>query len=305
MNPEAIFWYIPKVISSILGSFIAYMVLKYLNKKPLGMQTVFDEIIKDFIYINILDWLIFNVSDIAVTFFAPLNHYVISTIMICRFTSSIAVINQLSIIMVIRYLYVFYPSQMNDAHFAKNLARLFLVCISFTAALFIDKKNTPFYYIANGKLIGNGFDTKTDAAKPIPFFITIGVCGIILVFTQCKIEKFNQSVASQQQDVQVEENQNSSDRYRNCTIRIALMILFLLLTSVTMYHLLVRRPWVNILDISRTRTLKEIILYNIIPMIFIVRNDTLFCFMKIQILKILKCKCRNNQIEPMIELNVL
>ena len=86
------------------------MVLKYLNKKPLGMQTIFDEIIKDFIYINILDWLIFNVSDIAVTFFAPLNHYVISTIMICRFASSMAVINQLSIIMVIRYcMYSIHP----------------------------------------------------------------------------------------------------------------------------------------------------------------------------------------------------
>ena len=301
MYPEAIFWYIPKVISSILGSFTAYMVLKYLNKKPLGMQTVFDEIIKDFIYVNMLDWLIFNVSDIAVTFFAPLNHYVMITMLICRFTASIAVINQLSILMVIRYLYVFYSSQMNDAHFAKNLARLFLVYISFTIALFIDKKTTPFYYIASGKNIENG----CNVVKPIPFFITVGVCGIILVFTQCKIEKFNQSVASQQQDVQVEENQNSSDTYRNNTIRITLIILFLSLTSVTMYHLLTCRPWVNILDLLRIHTLKEITLYNIIPMIFIVRNDTLFCFVKIQILKILKCKCRNNQIEPMIELNVL
>ena len=309
MDPEAILWYTSKVISSILGSFTAYMVLKYLNKKPLGMQTVFDEIIKDFIYVNMLDCLIFNTSEIAVTFFAPFNHYVMSTMMICRLTVAIAVINQLSILMVIRYLYVFYPSQMNDAHFAKNFARLFLVYISFTTALFVDKKNTPFYYIASGQNIENGFDAKTDIAKPISnlivFSITMGVCGMILVFTQCKIEKFNRSVASQQQDVQVEENQNSSDRYRNSTIRIALIILFLLLTSVTMYHLLVRRPWVNILDILRTRTLKEITLYNIIPMIFIVRNDTLFCFVKIQILKILKCKCKNNQIEPMIELNVL
>ena len=267
------------------------------------MQTVFDEIIKDFIYVNMFDWLIFNLFDIAVTFFAPLNHYVISATLICLFTVSIAVINQLSILMVIRYLYVFYPSQMNDAHFAKNLARSFLVYISFTVALFIDKKNTPFYYIASGKNIENGLSAKSDAVQPIPFILTIGVCGMILVFTQYKIEKFNQSVASQQQDVRVEENQNSSNAYRNNTFRIVLIILFVLLTIVTMYHLLERRP--RSPDIIRKRTVKEIILYNIIPMIFIAQNDNLFCFMKIQILKVLKCKCRNNQIEPMIELNVL
>ena len=268
------------------------------------MQTIFDEIIKDTIYLNVLDWLIFVVMDISVEFFAPLNHYAISTFIICRMTVTIAGVNQLSILMFIRYLYVFYPTQMNNAHFAKNLARLFLVYISFTTALLIDIKNVPLYYVASGKTMENGFNPK-----PIPFFITIGVFGIILIFTQYKIEKFNQSVDSQQQDVQVEEaggeeNQNFSDKYSKNTYRIVLIILFLFLISVALFTFLT--PWVHFNDITlRLSTIKYVILHNVIPIIFIVRNDTLFCFMKIQIMKILKCKCRNNQIEPMIELNVL
>ena len=145
----------------------------------------------------------------------------------------------------------------------------------------------------------------------------------ILIFTQYKIEKFNQSVDSQQQDVQVqgdphgniymgnpveeagEENQNSSNTYiSKNTYRIVLIILFVSLTSVVLFIFLT--PWVHFYDITlRVSTIKYVILHNVIPIIFIVRNDTLFCFMKIQIMKILKCKCRNNQIEPMIELNVL
>ena len=67
---------------------------------------------------------------------------------------------------------------------------------------------------------------------PMPLLITMGVCGMILIFTQYKIEKFIQSVDSLQQDVQGEENQNSFDRYSNNTYRIAVIILFLLFISV-------------------------------------------------------------------------
>ena len=312
MIPDIIFWYVLNVVSTILGSFTAFMVLKYLNKKPLGMQTVFDEIIKDLIYLNMLDWLIFVATDIAVRFFAPLNHYAISTIIICKVTVTTAVINQSSILMLIRYLLVFYPTQMDNAHFAKNLTRLFLVYISFTTALLVDKKNTPIYFIATGKNIENSFiNGKFLTKAPILFAITLGVCLIIFIFTQYKIEKFDQSVDSQLQDIHVEgvgeENQNSSDAYSKNTYRIAFLILLLLFTSVFTIT-----SWVYFYDIKPALTaitvctiIKHMIFHNIIPMIFIIRNEHLFSFMKIQILRILKCKCRNNQIEPMIELNVL
>ena len=298
MNPESIFWFTLRVVSNILGSFTAYMVLKYLNKKPLGMQIIFDEIIKDFIYLNMLDWLMYIVSDVSVRFFAPLNHYAISTIMTCHFTVTIGNLNQLSMLMLIRYLFVFYPTRMINAHFAKDFARLFLVYISFTTTIFIDKKSLPFYYIASGKKIEDLFKAETFNI-PIPFFVTMAVCGMIMIFTQYKIEKFIQSVDSHQQDVQQgEENQNSFDRYSNNTYRIALTILFLLFISVILI-------WHQFHLRLRVTVLKHIILHNVIPIIFIVTNDALFCFMKTQTLKLIKCKCTNNQIEPMIELNVL
>ena len=305
MNPEVIFWYTFHIVSTILGIFIAFMVLKYLDKKPLGMQTIFDEIIKDFIYLNMLDWLTFIVA-VAASYFPPLNHYTMNTILICRITMSSAVTYQLSILMLIRYLCVFYPTQMNNAHFAKNLARLFLVYISFTTALLVDKKSMPFYFIASGKIIENGNNAHPLTKPPIVFFITTGVCLMILIFTQYKIEKFNQSVDSQEQHVEEAggEYQNSSDTYSKNTYRIVLLILCILITLVVLYVLLT--PGLHLIDIIfKLLAIKHIILHNVIPIIFIVRNELLFSFMKIQIMKILKCKCRNNQIERIIELNVL
>ena len=304
MNPEVIFWCSFHIVSTILGSFIAFMVLKYLDKKPLGMQTIFDELIKDFIYLNILDWLTF-IAAVAASYFPPLNHYTINTILICRITMESAVTYQLSILMLIRYLYVFYPTQMNNAHFARNLARLFVIYIAFTTAILIDKKNTPYYLIVSSKDIGNGNNAEPLPKAPVLMLIMLGVNLMILIFTQYKIEKFNQSVDSQLQHVEEagEEYQNFADTYSKNTYRILLLILCILFTSVVIYFLLT--PWSDIIIIVKAITIKHMILHNIIPIIFIVRSEPLFCFIKIQILKILKCKCRNNQIEPMIELNVL
>ena len=55
MNTEETFWYVFHFFFVIMATFIAHIVLKYIRKKPLGMQTMFDEIIKDTIYLSLLD----------------------------------------------------------------------------------------------------------------------------------------------------------------------------------------------------------------------------------------------------------
>ena len=46
MNIEKVFLYILQAISGLLGSLIAHITLKYLNNKALGMQTIFDQMVK-------------------------------------------------------------------------------------------------------------------------------------------------------------------------------------------------------------------------------------------------------------------
>ena len=73
MNNENIFLYVFQTISGIIGIFTAYILLKYLNQKPLGMQTILDQMIKDLIYITILNWTSYVIMEIIVESNGPLT----------------------------------------------------------------------------------------------------------------------------------------------------------------------------------------------------------------------------------------
>ena len=54
MISEVIFLYIIRAIITILGILEAKIMLKYFNQKALGMQTIFDQMIKDKLYLSLL-----------------------------------------------------------------------------------------------------------------------------------------------------------------------------------------------------------------------------------------------------------
>ena len=59
MKIEVIILYILQVLFILLEAFAAYMVLKYLKMKPLGMQTVLDKVIQDAILSVVFDQILF------------------------------------------------------------------------------------------------------------------------------------------------------------------------------------------------------------------------------------------------------
>ena len=300
-NSEAVFWYTVQGISTILWSVSAYMVLKYLNTKTPAMRTVFDEIIKDTIYLNLLDWFVFVICVIAIEFLAPLNHYASLTLVVCRHTVEIIIIYQLSILVMIRYLYVFYTDQMNGAYYIRNLARCFVASVSIMSTVTLNLKNTPLYYFLTDKNFIN-----ENNNEPISFIIATAICWMSLTFTQCMIEKYNQSdVANLQQP----ENQTVCGK--KCIKKIVKIIVFIFFSlsaffiSITIYTSLNTK--VVYIKVLRITSVKDLIMHNVIPIIYIAGSDNLFSFVKNEFWEIIKlCKCRNNQIEPaMYELNVV
>ena len=304
LNSEEVFWYAVQVISTILWSFTAYMVLKYLNTKTLATRTVFDEIIKDTIYLNMLDWFVFVISVVAIKFLAPLNHYTSLTLVICRHTIEISVIYQLCILILIKYLFVFYTDQMNGSYYIRNLARCFVALASIISTVTLNLKNTSLYYFLTKKDFVN---VKNN--EPISFIIATAVCWMSLTFTQCKIEKYNQSDIDhlQQPNVQAqdgEENQTFCEKNIKNIVKIIAFIFFTLLSFYISISLYTEVVYINVL---RVISIKDLIMRNVIPMIFIAKSENIFSFIKSEILRIIKlCMCKNNQIDPaMIELNVV
>ena len=277
------------------------MVLKYVNTKTLATQTVFDEIIKDTVYLNLLDWFVFVICVIAIEFLAPLNNYASLTLVVCLHTIEIIIIYQLCILVLIRYLYVFYTDQMNGAYYIRNLARCFVASVSIMSTVTLNLKNTQLYYFLTDKNFIN-----ENNNEPISFIIATAICWMSLTFTQCKIEKYNQSdVANLQQP----ENQTFCGKKDiKKIVKIIVFIFFSLsafFISITIYTSLNTK--VVYVKVLRITSIKDLIMHNVIPIIYIAGSDNLFSFIKNEFWEIIKlCKCRNNQIEPaMFELNVV
>ena len=170
----------------------------------------------------------------------------------------------------------------------------------------------PFYYF----LTKENFINENNN-EPISFIIAATFCWMSLTFSQCKIENYNQSVDDLQQqpnvqvEVEEEENQTICEKNIKNINRIVKIIVFIFFTllcfyiSITLYTSL--NTEVVYIKVLRVISIKDLIMHNVIPMIFIAGSDNLISFIKTEILRIIKlCKCNNNQIEPaMIEINVV
>ena len=176
MITEAVFWYIVRAISGIVSSFTAYVVLKYLNKKPLAMRTIFDEIIKDFIYFKIFDWLSIAFIDIVINFLIPLHNYLALLIIILRRTIFMAGICQLIAIILVRYLYVFHQTLLNNEILVIFMIRLLVGSIALTSTLTLNLENMADYYLLTGKNHEN-----KRFANSMPTIIASVICLLILI----------------------------------------------------------------------------------------------------------------------------
>ena len=80
MISEVIFLYIIRAIVTILGILEAKIMLKYFDQKALGMQTIFDQMIKDKIYLSFLTCAGITIIDIIVEIAVPVSQYMATTI---------------------------------------------------------------------------------------------------------------------------------------------------------------------------------------------------------------------------------
>ena len=74
MNIEAIVLYVFSVVFGLLIVRVAYLVVTYLNKKALGMQTLVDQMVKDIIYLSVFFEIIHSVVRLIIQLTRPISH---------------------------------------------------------------------------------------------------------------------------------------------------------------------------------------------------------------------------------------
>ena len=125
METEVVSYYILHAIFGIGGSLQAYLVWKYLNQKALGMQTIFDQMIKDQIFLSIINSIVRFLMIFVIEYMNPINKTIALLINILNFMLLSAKIWQFSIILLIRHLSVFYQNLMNsvDEYLVKRIGK--------------------------------------------------------------------------------------------------------------------------------------------------------------------------------------
>ena len=290
MNNKVIFLYVLQAILGLIGLIMAFMVLKYLNHKALGMQTINDQMIKDNIYISSLFWICIIIIEFIAEYKSnPLNHNKALFITLLKFIVGMAAVWQMSMILMMRYLSVFYQNVMNsvDDCLVVRITRSFVGFTAMMSAIMIDFENTYGYQLLTGK---ESNDDNWSPAKPVVFAVII--CLIILILTQYQIEKFKKTVDSQAQFDQLEEASDSSQEF-DCnyskitnTNRIEIGVL-----GISVLVVLFMSLWKADSHVKLQKTLiVQFINTNVIPIIFIVRNENMYSIFKCNIRKLLCCK---------------
>ena len=193
----------------------------------------------------------------------------------------IASVWQMSILLVIRYMSVFYRNFKNVMNNADDclIVRITRSFVGFTALISVismDVEDTIGYHL----LTGNESNDDLSLFKPLTFAFLI--CLIILILTQYKIEKFKKSVDSQAQFDQMETSTNR--------IEIGVLCISIL---IVLFMALWKTDSVNEILLLKKILIVQFINTNVIPIIFIVRNENMCSYFKCNIMKllcVLKCK---------------
>ena len=197
MKIQAIIFYILQVLFVSLEAYLAYLLLKYLDRKSLGMQTILDKLVKDTILCGLFDRVIrVFVMGLIVEFARPLEDDVAFFIVTLLHFFSVSRFWIVFSVIIVRYTLVFYHTYLNifDENVTRRIIRCFVCLFSIVIVLADSGNKNSKYYLLKG-------DESLDI-KAVPIFITILgiIIAIVLIVTQYQIEKFKKAVDCQSFD---------------------------------------------------------------------------------------------------------
>ena len=283
MLTEEIYLLILKTILSNLLFCLSYLVNKYLNKKPLGMQTILDIVVKDLSKIIMVfastSWFVYvPVKNLDYAY----KNYVSLMIVGLHHLTHIAIIVQSIIFVGLRYLYIFHQIILNNFDDSKIMKclRLFvsIVCLTLTFIEIPHLEHTVDYcYMMNIEVEKENF--KLTHLVIVLILVILGLIGT--VFVQVKIELFKKTVDCKSESNQMEagnaENDNDFEMSKN-TMRFVVMLLCLLFILLLDWLLRERLEAENVI-LSRLRfsVIVQFLSCNVI-VILIRRNPKMYEF---------------------------
>ena len=290
MQSEKIFLFSIKAMVCMTAFLIFYLVWKYLNNKPLGMQTILDHMTKDYIKICIVNIIMSWLTSFK--FIPSYEHHIAITILMCNYFSILAWFWQIFVTVIIRYITIFYSPILNniDDIKVKMTTRCFVGFVSLSST-FMRNFQGHFAHVANYAFLTNKYGVKIDSMNPYGALQFVVVADLIaLIVVQIKIEIFERNLENHNQIDKMENGFDENFKYSKGTIRFVLVFTFLFFLFVIhwlLWEMDETKEDIIALSELRLRLVSQCIFMNLIPLVLIKRNPKMyqFCVKKINIWK--------------------
>ena len=286
MNIEAIVLYVFSVVFGLLIVCVAYGVVRYLNKKALGMQTLVDQMVKDMIYHSVFFEIIRFIIILIVQLTRPLSHSIAVLFTLVIIFWRLSGLCQLSMIFLVRYLYVFHYANLNniDEKLIKRITRCSVGILSTIITLMAmgNVENTHVYqHLIDGDIIPGMNLVKMTAIISL----------VIIIIIQFKIEMFKKSVDSKQFDqLESGEDQSGNCQYLKLeTYRIEVLILVFGMLIIISLYWSVNTGGGDLNLKYLLAIVSESFLHLVFTLICIKRSEKMFSFFKNQIITCFCC----------------
>ena len=292
---EEIYLLVLRSIFTIILFSIGYLVTKYLDNKPLGMQTILDYVVKDFIKIFIvriiIAWLYFGKF-----LNQSYGHYLSLLLVQCQKYSNFAILTQTIIAVILRYIYVFHQNILNIYEDSKIIlmmrSLLGIFCLIETLADISATENRIDY----NHFMNQEYDKELLKQSGNVVMLILLILGLIItVSVQIRIEFFKNTVDSNSDACQMEagnsENmENEGNSYcGKIFLRFSMMLLIFIFIMIIDWNLRGRMEAEDVfLSELRMSVIVQFLLCNIV-VVWIRRNPKM-CKFCVNVFKVGMCQ---------------
>ena len=240
---EEIYLLVVRLIFTIILFIIAYLVTKYFDNKPLGMQTILDYVVKDFIKIFIvriiISWIYFGKFSNQ-----SYGHYLSLIFVLLRKYSNFAVITQTIMAVILRYIYVFHQNILNIYEDSKIILMMRSLLVILCLVVTLTDTSVVEYRIDYNHFMNQEYDKELLKTNCSIVIITLLILGVIIIaFVQIRIELFKITVDSNSEACQMEaanpeDMENEGNLYCGKKfLRFSMMSLIFILIMILYWHL--------------------------------------------------------------------
>ena len=292
MVAEINIWFGAKITINIVSAYIFIRIWKYLDKKPFGMQTLLDELIKDHIRLMSIAMIVTTLPFVQIKEVSPAiedstSHNLTVAILYAFNFTIMAVFVQILASTIIKYLAIFHQGTLNEVDDMKIVrgTRFVIGMSAFTSAAVtgVGYKSALYAHISGNEV------NELIVPNHYAFKSILILDAIVLGFVQGRIEMYKRKIKNNlaNQSEAVEQGINNNEQTDDFKIDFSLARKIASCVSLSVFFLL--RFFLDSVyenenlkekfsKVMRTTTITNFILFLVIPLVFIIKTDNLYKF---------------------------